>query len=85
ALKIDGQYVGAPTRATSYPANPWENVTVKSSSNYTYYFLLTEDVRGKKIEVFVLGYNGEKLNFKPEVWLTAHPVPYQEKVMTIYR
>lgn len=84
ALKIDGQYVGAPNRATSYPANPWENTTVKSGSNYTYYFPLTENIKDKKIEVYVLGYDTDKLNFKPEVWLTAYPIPYQEKLMTIY-
>lgn len=84
ALKIDGQYVGAPTRATSYPANHWEYPTVKSTANYTYYFPLSKEAKGKKIEVFVMGYNADKLNFKPEVWLTAYPVPYQEKVLTIY-
>jgi len=83
ALKIDGKYVGAPSRATSYPANHWEYPTVKSASNYTYYFPLTEAAKGKKIEVFVLGYNAEKLNLKPEAWITAYPVPFEEKTLRI--
>lgn len=83
-LKVDGQYVGAPTRATSYPANPWENITVKSGSNYTYYFPVPENIKDKKIEVFVLGYDADKLNFKPEVWLTAYLSPFLHKTMTIY-
>jgi hypothetical protein len=85
ALKIEGQYVGAPARATSYPANPWENVTVKSAANYTYYFPLTENMKNKTIEVFVLGYDAGKLDFRPEVRITAYPVPYEEKTMTLYR
>ncbi|MDR2382494.1 MAG: hypothetical protein LBD76_01235 [Prevotellaceae bacterium] len=84
ALKIGGKYLGAPSRATSYRANHWEYPTVKSASNYTYFFPLTEEAKGKKIEVFVLAYNAGKLNFKPEVWLTAYPAPFEEKTMLIY-
>jgi len=83
ALKVDGKLVGAPDRAVSYPVNPWEYVNAKSSSNYTYYFPLDESMKNKKIEVFVMGYDKEHLNFVPEVWLCAYPVPYKEKRMII--
>lgn len=85
ALKVDDRYVGASSRAVSYPANPWENATVKSDSNYTYYFPLDESMKGKQIEAFVLGYEPDKLDLKPEVWITAYPIPYEEKTMTVYR
>lgn len=84
ALKIDGKLVGSPSRAVSYPSNTWEYVNSKSSSNYTYYFPLKSDMKNKKIEVFVLGYDKDNLNFKPEVWLSAYPVPYVQKKMVIY-
>ena len=83
ALKVDDEYLGAPSRAVSYPANPWENVTAKASSNYTYFFPLTEEMKGKKIDAFVLGYNADKLDIKPEIWISAYPVPYEEKTMII--
>ncbi|NDV82869.1 hypothetical protein [Bacteroides sp. 51] len=82
ALKVDGKYVGAPSRAVSYPANPWENFVAKSASDYTYLFPLTEDMKNKKIEVFVLGYY--PMQVKPEVWISSYPVPYEEKMMVIY-
>lgn len=85
ALKVDGQYVGAPARALSYPANPWENVTAKSDSNYTYYFPLNQSMVGKKIEAFVLGYEARATDLKPEIWITAYPIPYEEKTMIVYR
>lgn len=56
ALKVDGNYVGASSRAVSYPANPWENATVRSDSNYTYFFPLNKSMERKQIEAFVLGY-----------------------------
>ncbi len=83
-LKVDGKLVGAPSRAVSYPANPWENITAKSGSDYTYFFPLTEEMKRKKIEVFVLGYSGAE-TLRPEVWISAYPTPYQEKTMIIER
>jgi hypothetical protein len=84
ALKIDGRYAGAPSRATSYPANHWEYPVVQSAANYTYYFPLSEEVAEKTVEVFVLGNDAARLDFRPEVWITAYPVPVEEKWLTIY-
>jgi len=85
ALKINGEYVGAPSRAVSFPANPWENVTSKTGSNYTYFFPLTRDMINKPIEVFVLGYDADYPELESQVWITSYPIPYSEKIMTIYR
>ncbi|WP_455606555.1 hypothetical protein [Bacteroides sp.] len=84
-LKVDGQYVGASSRATSYPANPWENTTVQSNSNYTYFFELDENLKNKDIEVFLLAYDEKNLSLFPEVWITAYPMPYEKKTLVIHR
>jgi hypothetical protein len=83
ALKVDGKLVGAPSRARSYPSNTWEYPASASDSNYTYYFPLDDSMKNKKIEVFVMGYDKENLDFKPEVWISAYPVPYKKKQMII--
>ncbi|WP_156032891.1 hypothetical protein [Prevotella sp. 10(H)] len=85
ALKIDGKLVGSPSRAVSYPSNPWEYINARSGSNYTYYFPLTTDMAGKKIEVYVMGYEKDKLSFQPEVWISTYPSPFKEKVLLIER
>jgi hypothetical protein len=72
AAKINGKLIGAPDRASSYPSNTWEYVTVKKDSNYTYYIPLNNSYKNKKIEVFVMGYDKENSSFKPEVWLSTH-------------
>lgn len=82
AFKVDGRLVGAPSRAVSYPSNTWEYVNAKSASNYTYYFPLTKDMIGKKIEVFVMGYESDKLDITPEVWISSYN-PYMEKTLLI--
>lgn len=84
AATVDGKLIGAPSRATSYQSNTWEYVNGRSSSNYTYYIPLTEDMVGKKIEVFVMGYDKERLDFKPEVWISSRD-PYKEKTLVIER
>ncbi|GHS96767.1 hypothetical protein FACS189421_02400 [Bacteroidia bacterium] len=83
ALKVNGEYVGAPSRAVSYPANPWEYPTVKANSNYTYFFPLTENMKNQEIEAFVLGYDKDKLDFISDICISAYPAPCEEKLMII--
>jgi hypothetical protein len=40
AIKVDGKYVGSPSRAISFPSNTWEYPNSATDSNYTYYFPL---------------------------------------------
>lgn len=85
AVRVDGQPVGAFDRSPSYPTNPWEYPVIKSESNYTYYVPLTADMKGKKIDLVVLGMKGGKSSFKPEAWLTCYPTPYVQKELILYR
>ena len=82
---MDDQYIGASSRATSYPANPWENTTIQSDSNYTYFFEIDEKFENKNIEVYLLAYDSNKLSLHPEVWITAYPIPYEKKTLVIHQ
>ena len=79
----DGRYLGAPDRATSYPSNPWEFLNSKRDSNYTYYFPLTPELVGQKLEVVVLGTAASDDKLQPVVWQTAHAIPFTEKILTL--
>jgi hypothetical protein len=81
-FKIDGQYVGAPDRAPSFNSNVWEYQVAKSNKNYTYYLPLTEDMVGKKIETFVLGFN-EEVAITPSIWITAYPIPFETQALLL--
>jgi hypothetical protein len=81
-FKIDGKYVGSPDRAPSFASNTWEYPVTKRDKNYTYYLPLTEDMKGKKIEAFVLGFN-DKISITPSVWLTAYPIPFETKTLQL--
>jgi hypothetical protein len=83
ALRVDGRWVGAPQRAPSYPVNPWEYPVSRTDRNYSYFIPVTRDMLGKACEVVVLGFDPKNLDFKPDVWLTAYPVPYQAKTLTL--
>jgi len=71
AAKINGQLVGAPDRASSYPSNTWEYVNAERDANYTYYIPLNDSYIGKEIEVFVMAYDKENTTLTPEVWISA--------------
>ncbi|GAP73267.1 hypothetical protein [Candidatus Symbiothrix dinenymphae] len=81
-FKIDGQYVGAPDRAPSFASNVWEYRVQKSDKNYTYYLPLTENMAGKKIEAYVLGFN-EEVAVTPTIWLTAYPIPFETQALLL--
>jgi len=84
ALKIDGKYLGSPDRSPSFISNHWEHVVKSADGNYTYYFPLTEDMKGKQIEVYVLGLSEQSINIHPEVWITSYPFPYKKKSLKLY-
>jgi hypothetical protein len=83
ALRVDGRWVGAPERAPSYPVSPWEYPVRQTDRNYSYFIPITPELVGKSCEVFVLALDPENANFTPDVWLTAHPVPLQSKMLTL--
>ncbi len=71
AAKIDGKLVGAPDRAASYPSNTWEYINAQKDANYTYYIPMKDDYVGKQIEIFVMAYDKENKDLKPEVWISS--------------
>lgn len=81
--KIDGKYVGCPDRAPSFRSNTWEVGTRNSAKNYTYYLPLTKAMEGKEIEAFVLGFNKDKADLQPEVYVTAYPIPFEKKILVL--
>ena len=85
ALKVDGEYVGCPDRAPSFPSNTWEYVNARRNGHYTYYAPVTRSMIRTSIEVFVLAYNEEHTDVQPAVWVSAYPVPLEEKLLTLVR
>ena len=83
AIRVNGKPIGAPDRSLSFPSNPWEYPPWKSSSNYTYYVPLSEDMKGAKIDAVVLGMKNGLDNFESEVWITAYPAPFSEQMLTL--
>ncbi|TKG94378.1 hypothetical protein EYV94_13950 [Puteibacter caeruleilacunae] len=83
ALRVDGELIGAPDRAVSYPSNVWENQTTNSDSNYTYYFPLKKSYEGKKVEIVVLGYEKDQENLKIEAWMTKTEKPSVSKTLIL--
>jgi hypothetical protein len=84
ALRVNGKLIGAPDRSLSYRSNTWEYPVPSDDSNYTYYFPLTEEMKGSKIDVVVLVMKEGVAKFNPEVWITAYPIPYEKKELIIY-
>lgn len=85
AIRVNGKPVGAPDRSLSYKSNAWEYPVPATDSNYTYYVPLTPDMTGAKIDVVVLVMKNGLSEFRPEVWVTAYPVPYEKMVVLVNR
>jgi hypothetical protein len=83
ALRADGGLFGAPDRSLSYPSNVWEYCSAESDSNYTYYVPVTEEMLNKRIDAVVLILKGGSNEVKPEVWITAYPVPFEARELVL--
>jgi hypothetical protein len=84
ALRVNGKLVGAPDRSLSYRSNAWEYPVPMVESNYTYYFPLTEDMKGSTIDAVVMVMKDGMAKFNPAVWITAYPIPYEKKELILY-
>jgi hypothetical protein len=84
ALRVDGVPVGSPDRAVSYPSNTWEYFNEEKDSYYTYYFPLEKRMAGETIDVVVLVLEGGKNEFRPHVYLTAYPIPFETRELVLH-
>jgi hypothetical protein len=84
AAKINGEYIGAPDRATSYPSNTWEHQVTKQEQNYTYYIPLKESYLNKEIEIYVMAYDPDNLNIDPEAFIWSND-PDKKIRLTLYQ
>jgi hypothetical protein len=82
ALRRNGKPVGSPSRAPSYPVNPWENPVGRRSAGYTYFFPLDGSMMGEDLEVVLLGMKGGGQKLQPSVWITARDLPFAAKRIT---
>ena len=84
-FKMDGEYIGCPDRSPSFAANVWEERVRKSDENYTYYLPISPEMKGKTIEAYVLGFDGNQCNLKPEIYLSTYPIPFEEKKLILHK
>lgn len=80
-FKVDGEYVGAPDRAPSFTSNVWEFRNLRGDKNYTYYLPLTEDMKGKNIETYIMAFNSHQSDLEPKVWITSYELPFENKTV----
>jgi hypothetical protein len=83
AIHVNGTYIGANDRSPSFPSNTWEYPVSRSEKNYTFYIPLSQKMIGKPIQAVVLALDKNNLDFTPEVWITAYPVPFKEKTLIL--
>jgi hypothetical protein len=82
ALRRNGKPVGSPSRAPSYPVNPWENPVGRRATGYTCFFPLDESMVGEDLEVVLLGMKDGGQKLQPSVWITARDLPFAAKRVT---
>ena len=74
-IRINAGWVGASQRAPSFPAVVWEAGPSQTDRNNTYFFPVTDAMRGRDADVVILGLPGVKTEIRPEVWITAYSAP----------
>jgi hypothetical protein len=85
ALRVGNSYVGSPSRAPSYPVNAWEYPPITRDSHNTYFIPVTKEMLGKPLELVVLAFDKDNVDFTPGAWLTAYPTPMVKKRLILKR
>ena len=72
-FEVDGKMYGATGRAPTFPVNPWECFVSPADKNYTYYYVLPENLCGKEIKIYTSFMNEQETYPECKVWLcTKH-------------
>jgi hypothetical protein len=83
ALRVGDQWVGANHRAPSFPAVPFERGPARRGKNNTFYFPITDKMKGQDIDVVLLGLTEASKTLSPKVWTTVYPNPFVERELTL--
>jgi hypothetical protein len=83
ALRCGDSWIGATQRAVSFPAVVFEYGPSNRTANYTYFFPITREMRGKDLDIVVLGQAGCKPELEAEAWTTVYPNPYTSVEVTL--
>jgi len=78
ALRVEGKLVGATQRAPSFPAVVFEYGPSQRNKNNTFFFPVTDEIRGKRVDVVIVGLQPgpkDKIDFQASVWTTVYPTP----------
>lgn len=82
-LRVEGQYVGASGRAPSYPCAAWEYPVSRHDKNNTFFFPVTEQLRGKTVQAVVLAFDDKNTDLQPHIWITTGHAPRQSVMVQL--
>ncbi|WP_373494678.1 hypothetical protein [Aquiflexum sp.] len=82
-ISINDQLIGAYDRSPGFVANHWEHHLAEQNGNYTYYFKLTPEMVNQDVDVFVIGTKEVQNIERPQVWITAYPIPFEKKKLIL--
>lgn len=83
AAEVEGELIGAPLRAPSYPSNVWEHVVASRDSFYTYYIPLTPDMSEKEISLYALFNNEQGKNLPVTAYLCDGHIKREKLLLDI--
>lgn len=84
-LRTPEGVVGAKERAPSFPGNAWEAPIARTKGNHTFYFPITDDLRGKEVELSCLMLRSAKSPERVHAWQTCYPIPMAQRTLELVR
>ena len=84
-LRTPEGVVGAKERAPSFPGVAWEAPIARTKANHTFYFPVTDDLRGKEVELSCLVLRGATSPQRVHVWQTCYPIPLAKRTLELER
>ncbi|MEG0767695.1 MAG: hypothetical protein RR482_08255, partial [Clostridia bacterium] len=85
ALCCEGAFIGPVDRAPSYPCNPFEHYVRPRPDHYTYFFPLTDALKHREIEAYVLGMPWGERAFAPKAYVIWPESPLHHGVLRLFK
>jgi hypothetical protein len=81
-LRVGNKIIAPADRSPSFLYNNWEHVDT-GHGNASFYFPLSPALENTPLELVLFNADGKAIIHQPEVWITAYPLPLEEKTLVL--
>jgi hypothetical protein len=81
-IYLNEELIAPYDRSPSFLYNNWEHIE-KAKGNLSFYFKADKNLLNKKADIYLFSSFAFPATMKPELWITAFPIPFEKKQLVL--